>query len=350
MGDAAEELSMTIQYCLPEPRHIMAGTSIKALTHARISGDYHPGSVTTSVNWNIGLPSILYSAIGIQPFKDVFWSSAVQSGYPSRYGPGAHESNPDMHLIISVLTTGPVGPGDKIGSANVSLIMSCCRAGDGLILKPDRPATTPDVAFSYAINATSSSYAGGDLSVPNVTSTYSTHGYAGSSPSGPLRWHYVLAVLLSEPFTMALDDLGPRWNTSAYVAFDYWNPLAGGALVDASHPLVIATGQGLPSPASDSFDQRYTILAPVLPSGHVLLGELGKVATMSTQRVSDFAATAAAGFTATVTAAAAETATFAVVPPGSESGAGVVTVACAFQAAGTLTLACGAGGGACTCA
>lgn len=76
MGDAASELNMTVQYCLPEPRHIIASTAIPAVTHARASEDYQVGTG----NSYIMLPSLLYSAVGIQPFKDVFWSTVDQPG------------------------------------------------------------------------------------------------------------------------------------------------------------------------------------------------------------------------------------------------------------------------------
>lgn len=344
MGDAAADLGLTIQYCLPEPRHIVGSTTIPAVTHARLTGDFHPGSVTTSLNWNLAPASLLYSAVGIQPFKDVYWSGAgLQPG--SRYGPDAHEPNPDMHHIISVLTTGPVGPGDAIGHLNVSLVMTCCRAGDGLILKPDRPATTPDAALWAAAFNSSAPPRGGDFPLANVSTTYSTHGYG--SPGGPLRWHYVLAIDLTAPFTLTFADLGPSWGVAQYVAYNYWAPLGGGmAVVDAGHPHVIPTGQGLPSPAADSFPQRYHVLAPVLPSGHVLFGELGKVASASAQRLSGVAATADE-FTATVTAATAENVTYAYVNAGADPLSPPSTALCRFTGAGMATLKCSASGCAC---
>jgi hypothetical protein len=340
MGDAAADLHLTIQYCLPEPRHIVGSTSIPAVTHARITGDYHPNSVTTSLNWNLAPSSLLYSAVGIQPFKDVFWSGAGQQP-GSRYGPGAYEPNPDMHLIISVLTTGPVGPGDAIDHLNASLTMTCCRAGDGLILKPDRPATTPDAAFwAAAFNA--SAPPRGDFPLVNVSTTYSTQGYG--TAGGPLRWHYVLAIDLPAPFMLTFADLGPSWGVSQYVAYDYWAPLGGGlAVVDADYPHVIPTGQGLPSPAEGAFPQRYHVLAPVLPSGHVLYGELGKVAPASAQRLSNLVATAD-GFTAIVTAATAENVTYAYVNAGAPPTSPLSTVLCRFTGAGMSQLKCGASG------
>ena len=43
MGDAAHELNLTMQLCLPMPRHIMMTTMMPAVTNSRASGDYNPG-------------------------------------------------------------------------------------------------------------------------------------------------------------------------------------------------------------------------------------------------------------------------------------------------------------------
>ena len=81
MGDAASDLNLTIQYCLPEPRHIVASTAIRAVTQSRCSPDYHPNETPPQGSWpnyQVQLSSLLLSAVGIQPFKDVFWSTETQ--------------------------------------------------------------------------------------------------------------------------------------------------------------------------------------------------------------------------------------------------------------------------------
>jgi hypothetical protein len=242
-----------------------------------------------------------------------------------------------------------------VGNANASLIMTCCRANDGLILKPDRPATTMDAAFASVFTAKE---VAADLPIANVASTYSTHVAGGS----PIRWQYVMAMTLAQPFTVRFTDLGPSFGVTNYVAFDYFNPLAGGPYVNASSPHVIQTGQGVPGAPSDALAMRYHVLAPVLPGtgGWVVLGELGKVVPMSVLRVTSFTTTAS-GFSATVAAAssgATETVTYAVIPPAGSraaaammpsSGAGVATVVCTLRAGAAATLTCASASG-CTCA
>ena len=43
-----------------------------------MSNDYQPGED----NWMIGFSSMFADAIGVAPFKDNFWTTAVQPGNP----------------------------------------------------------------------------------------------------------------------------------------------------------------------------------------------------------------------------------------------------------------------------
>ena len=59
MAAAASALNVTIQYCMPLPRHMLESTKLQAVTNARASDDYHPTSRTGAVNYDIGLSSLL---------------------------------------------------------------------------------------------------------------------------------------------------------------------------------------------------------------------------------------------------------------------------------------------------
>lgn len=97
-----------------------------------------------NANLYVGTSSMWAAALGLAPSKDVFWSNSSESycsgplhadcQKSSRY-PLAHEPFPEVQAAVALLTAGPVGPGDKIGAANKSLLMATCRA-DGLLLKP----------------------------------------------------------------------------------------------------------------------------------------------------------------------------------------------------------------------
>jgi hypothetical protein len=139
MGEAGEKIGMNIQYCMSLPRHILTALEIPRVTHARASTDYavHLKNRSSS-QWNIGVSSMFVNAVGIAPFKDVFWSTSLQPG--SGYLPFPEEVLPEREILVATLSTGPVGPGDGIKYTNVTRIMKCCRP-DGLILKPDQPLT-----------------------------------------------------------------------------------------------------------------------------------------------------------------------------------------------------------------
>lgn len=139
MGAAADKLNINIQYCMSLPRHILTALEIPRVTQTRTSTDYAFRLMHQADQWAMGISSMFAEAVGLAPFKDVFWSSVEEPG--RSYGPNTRESLPDREIAIATLSTGPVGPGDGIQYTNVERIMKCCRK-DGLILKPDRPLTT----------------------------------------------------------------------------------------------------------------------------------------------------------------------------------------------------------------
>ncbi|CAF1203745.1 unnamed protein product [Rotaria sordida] len=141
MGKGAEKAGITIQYCSSYPRHALQALEIPRVTQARVSSDYTSHIVHKGNQWNIGITSMLADALGIAPFKDVFWSTSNEPG--SSYKPSAMEPLPDREIVLATLSTGPVSPGDAINYTNIERIMRCCRK-DGLILKPDRPITMID--------------------------------------------------------------------------------------------------------------------------------------------------------------------------------------------------------------
>jgi hypothetical protein len=145
MGKAAEKLGINIQYCMSFPRHILQALEIPRVTQTRVSYDYAEQLTSDEQTWPIGISSMFPDAIGLAPFKDVFWSTSIEPG--RSYGPETKEDFPDREVLIATLSMGPVGPGDAINYTNVERIMKCCRT-DGLILKPDRPLTMINALIS----------------------------------------------------------------------------------------------------------------------------------------------------------------------------------------------------------
>ena len=74
MNEAAQNLGLTIQYCMATPRFILKSTQMLSVTNARASPDYHPGGNFDSnsdypPNWAVGFPSMLHFAMGVYPSK-----------------------------------------------------------------------------------------------------------------------------------------------------------------------------------------------------------------------------------------------------------------------------------------
>ena len=98
------------------------------------------------------MQTMLYGYAGLRLFHDVAWTypqylgaDAADVPYPAGYAQNATE----LGIVISVLSTGPVGFGDKSGFANASLLLASC-ARNGVLLKPSLPAAPLDTFFAVA--------------------------------------------------------------------------------------------------------------------------------------------------------------------------------------------------------
>lgn len=140
MGLAAQELGLTIQYCMPWTRHVMASVEIPVVTQVRVSGDYQPGSK----QWMIGDTAILSHALGLAAFKDTFQTGPVESLCETKI----IETHPILEAYMAAMSGGPVAIGDAIGNFNKTLIMATCMS-DGRLLKPTRPALSVDASFLF---------------------------------------------------------------------------------------------------------------------------------------------------------------------------------------------------------
>ncbi|CAF1685380.1 unnamed protein product, partial [Adineta ricciae] len=106
MGYAADLFNINLQYCMSLPRHALQSLEIQRVTQARVSDDYYIHIVHRIPQWKIGVSSMLANALGLAPFKDIFWSTEVQNGAP--YKSSVKEPLPDREILIATLSTGPV--------------------------------------------------------------------------------------------------------------------------------------------------------------------------------------------------------------------------------------------------
>jgi hypothetical protein len=255
MAEAAARRGLTMQLCMASPEFFLQQLKHGNATHARVSHDYKGGLPKAFFWMPFHKASLFARAVGLWPFKDNFQSTSGQS---PRYNI-VPEGNPWEEALISALSGGPVGPSDRIGRTDRALVLRTCRE-DGLLLKPDRPATPIDVMFLYAKNI----FLGGRK--PWIVSTESVH------PMGTTT--YLAAFNLWpqsmwQPWTK-LSELGL---SGKHLVYNYRT----GEIGFTENKINF----GLMSPQGDG---KYFILAPVLPNGMALVGEVGKFATMSGKR------------------------------------------------------------------
>ena len=133
--------NISIQYCMPTPRHFLKSVKYANLTSIRASADRFDRTRWT----NFLYASRLASALGIWPFTDVFMSTETEN------------------LLVATLSAGPVGVGDPVGSLNGANLCRAVRA-DGVIVKPDVPLMPLDINYLGDANSGNA---------PLIASTYS---------------------------------------------------------------------------------------------------------------------------------------------------------------------------------
>jgi hypothetical protein len=120
------------QWCMASPADFAQVSRLRNVTSIRTSGD-HGYLVGPEVLWAWFLHvNVMARALGLWPYKDVFHSAA---GSETR----------EVEALLSALSAGPVGVGDRIGAADPELIRRTCR-GDGVLVRPDVPVAAIDRA------------------------------------------------------------------------------------------------------------------------------------------------------------------------------------------------------------
>ena len=231
MSSADMQRKITIQYCMPLPYHYLQSSRLPNVTNIRTSDDRF-----SRPRWDQFLyGSRLAGALGLWPWSDVFMSS-----------------EPD-NLLLSTLSAGPVGVGDKLGDVNAENLRRVAR-GDGVIVKPDA-AIVPvdDVILGDAQ---------GD-SGPMVAYTHTDFEQS--------RALYVFAYQRGANSHV--------WFTPASLG------LAGRVFVYSYF-----SGVGTLLDEGDTFrdilaDRAYYIVAPVGPSGIAFLGDAGHFVSLGRQRI-----------------------------------------------------------------
>lgn len=247
---AARERGITTQWCMGTPADMAQTTTLTQVTSVRTSGD-HGYIATPGQLWAwFCTTNALARSLGLMPFKDVF-----------RADPDIVGDHGEPEALLSALSTGPVGLGDRVGRFDPALAMRTCRA-DGILVKPHVPvaATSRTMASSP-----------GSRPVLMVAECHSDHA-AG-------RWAYVVTMRCSPGDTpttgeVRLADLGDSAPTGDVVLWDWRRGTAARVAADASWTVTLAQEEW-----------TFHVAAPVLACGLAVIGDTSKFVTAGDARI-----------------------------------------------------------------
>ncbi|MBI3472394.1 MAG: hypothetical protein HY013_13660, partial [Candidatus Solibacter usitatus] len=232
MARALREQGISIQYCMPAPRHFLQTARYDNVTTIRVSEDRFDRN-----RWDEFLyGSRLASALGVWPWSDVFRSTERDN------------------TLLSTLSAGPLGVGDPIGGLDRDNLLRAVRP-DGVIVKPDVAIVPLDQSILDEVQAQDR---------PMVA--------AASTDFEGLRFSYVFAYPRGRETLAAFtpDSLG--LTRPAYV-YNYFT--GEGRLMEAGESVQVSLADG----------SAYYIVAPIGDSGIAFLGDAGHFVSVGKKRI-----------------------------------------------------------------
>jgi hypothetical protein len=136
---AAHAHGLTLQWCMATPADFMQSVELECVASIRTSDDYRYRARSGATwTWLLHV-NALARALGLWPFKDVFLSNPTGEGLDG-------DPHAEVEALLSALSAGPVGLGDRIGRTDRAVVMRTCRE-DGVLLKPDLPLAALDRCY-----------------------------------------------------------------------------------------------------------------------------------------------------------------------------------------------------------
>ena len=251
-----------------------------AVTNFRVSFDFCYGG-----SFNIGVSSLLVWALGASPSKDTLWSTTNNhTAIPGCSWTPDHEAvASELHVVLALMSNGPVGISDAIGMSNASLLKRIITK-DGTLLKPSKPITAIDSMFKSAAKPEGQIYA-----------TYSTIGDA-------TVWYFV-SFQMQKSYTFDRSDFYPTMKSKSVVYRTFTDkPCIDGADAFKSGCVTMGSTSGPPGfgvrKSNLANTTAGTDLAPDITSvwtpcggGWVYLGELSKYVSVSPIRFTSITCT-----------------------------------------------------------
>ena len=135
---SAEEHGLSLLWCMATPADFLQTVTLRNVVAIRTSGDYRYLIGSASLWAWFLYTNGLARALGLRAFKDVFLSSRDE-------GPDG-DPHAEIEALLSALSSGPVGIGDRLGRTDRGVVLRTCRP-DGLLVKPDVPIAALERCF-----------------------------------------------------------------------------------------------------------------------------------------------------------------------------------------------------------
>eukprot|EP01065_Artemidia_motanka_P035546 TRINITY_DN43453_c0_g1_i1.p1 TRINITY_DN43453_c0_g1~~TRINITY_DN43453_c0_g1_i1.p1 ORF type:complete len:791 (+),score=261.97 TRINITY_DN43453_c0_g1_i1:49-2421(+) len=336
INTAAAERQVPVQMCMALPSDLMESVRMNSVTNFRASSDY-----AIAENYNVGGSSLIAYALDLRPSKDNFWTHRpAAQPYPATGNPG---QNCELNTLLATLSTGPVGISDMAGDTNATLVFRAVRK-DGVIVQPDKPATSVDRTFLQHGGSAPPAPSG------HVWGTYASVGDA----------RYLVSIDVTEPWKVMPADLWPAVDiTSGWVARNWFTGsgvtqcvhgsgavssgcVAGPSITDAAAMPTIHNTRPGAAGQNDTMQFDLLQLVPVMRNGFVLLGDISRYVSVSSKRFS-FVEETQNGVRLGVMGQAGEQLTVTVLQPASRTGGAVqewtvVALPVTIPASGTATV------------
>ena len=269
IDDAASKYGLTVQICMPGPGHVLDALRHPTFTTVRTSVDHMTDRAKEAFWPPFHIVNMIASAVGLLPFKDNFITTEFAS---------------EQEALISVLSAGMVGIGDAVGKIDPVIVGRTCRK-DGLILKPDHPATPLDAMFlehKRPFTVATSSYRKGlgtwvylaafNLALEHKERLQEDRFWSAMLYEGmPLQEMWFLPDEVSD---WRVDIEQEIQVDPPVVAYDWRRKNAS-----------LLTSKFLELPPIEHFaDYDYIVLVPIASNGIALIGEIEKFVTMADRR------------------------------------------------------------------
>jgi hypothetical protein len=169
LNEHARATGVDLMWCMATPADLIAAVELDRVIAVRTSDDYRfaadPAFLWT---WFLTVNRMV-TPLGLWPFKDCFFSNPD-------LGDGDDPIDGDRHAeleaLLSAMSGGPVGIGDRIGRTDRDIVMRTC-ADDGRILQPDRPiGMIDDCLFGSPARGERLAWATAATTIGDLTWTY----------------------------------------------------------------------------------------------------------------------------------------------------------------------------------